>query len=249
MRFVALIPARYDSRRFPGKLLKKLGKKSLIYHTYSSAVATGLFDEVIVVTDSEKIYKEIKKNKGKAILNIKKHPSGTDRIAEAAKEMEADVFINIQGDEPFVNKNQILLLKQAFENDPQKKVDIASLMVKINHPDEFLDSNNVKVVTDKEGFALYFSRAPIPYPRDIEFDYAYKHIGIYAFRKEILEKIAVLPVSRLEQIEKLENLRFLENGFKIKMMETKHRNIGVDTPGDLEKAIRFLKEMENEKMD
>ena len=246
MKVVALIPARYDSERFPGKLLKKIGKQTVIYHTYQSAVKTGLFDEVIVVTDSDKIYKEIKKNKGQVLQSHLEHQSGTDRIAEVADKIDADIIINIQGDEPFVNKAQIALLIDIFKNDSLKKIDIASLMVKIYRHEEFINSNNVKVVVDKDNFALYFSRAPIPYPRDGKFKLAYKHIGVYAFRKEVLKQIAKLPVSKLEKIEKLENLRFLENGYKIKMQLTDKVNIGIDTPEDLEMAKSYLKDYENE---
>ncbi len=246
MKVVALIPARFDSQRFPGKLLKKLGDQSVISHTYRSAVETGLFDEVVVVTDSEKIFKEIKKNKGKALLSREEHQSGTDRIAEIANKIDADIIINIQGDEPFTNRDQIKSLIEAFEKDRTKEIDIASLMIKIYRHEEFINSNNVKVVVDNENFALYFSRAPIPYPRDGKFKSAFKHIGVYAFRKEVLKEIAELPVSSLENVEKLENLRFLENGYKIKMLCTDHLNIGIDTPEDLEMAKDLLKGKEKE---
>ncbi len=241
MKVVALIPARYDSQRFPGKLLAKLGENSVIFQTYLGAVNTGLFEEVFVVTDSDAIYEEIITHKGKAVKSKKEHQSGTDRIAEAAEEMEADIIINIQGDEPFVKKEQMAALIDVFARDQKREVDIASLMTKIENKEDFLNPNNVKVVVDKRNFALYFSRAPIPFPREGEFEFAYKHIGIYAFRKSVLREVTQLPVSRLEEIEKLENLRFLENGYKIKMVETGQANIGIDTPEDLERAIEFYK--------
>jgi len=241
MKVVALIPARYDSERFPGKLLKKIGPHSVIFHTYKSAVSTGLFDEVIVVTDSDKIYKEIKNNKGKVVRSYLSHQSGTDRIAEVIDKIDADIIVNIQGDEPFVNKKQIDQLINTFKQDDAREVDITSLMIKIFRYEDFTNSNNVKVVVDQNSFALYFSRAPIPYPRDGKFEYAYKHIGVYAFRKEVLKEISKLPVSRLEKIERLENLRFLENGYKIKLQLTDQVNIGIDTPDDLKIAQDFFK--------
>ncbi len=241
MKVIALIPARYDSSRFPAKLLQVIEDRTVIAHTYHSAVNTKLFDEVWVVTDSDKIEAEILKNKGKVIKSRKPHESGTDRIAEAAEYIEADIIINIQGDEPFVNKGQIASLIDAFKNDAEKQIDIASLMMPIDNEADFLNPNNVKVVVDRQQFALYFSRAPIPFPREGKFIRAYKHIGIYAFRKEVLEEVARLPVSELEKVEKLENLRFLENGYRIKMLETTHKNIGIDTPEDLEKARALYK--------
>ena len=237
-----MIPARYDSQRFPGKLMKDLAGKTVIRRTYEAVTDSGLFDEVIVVTDSELIFDEIKKYGGQVRMSKEQHATGTDRIAEFASGTDADIIINIQGDEPFINTQALQLLIETFENDAYEIIDIASLMIKIENKADFLNPNNVKVVTDTDGFAMYFSRAPIPYSRDNVFEKAYKHIGVYAFRKEILEEIAGLPPTDLEQIEKLENLRFLQNGMMIKMLETHSVNFGIDTEEDLQKAVRLLNE-------
>jgi len=236
-----MIPARYDSQRFPGKLMKDLAGKTVIRRTYEAALSSGLFDEVLVITDSELIYEEIQKHGGKAMMSQGQHATGTDRIAEFASATDAGIIINIQGDEPFINTEALQMLIEAFENDTYEVIDIASLMIKIDNKEDFLNPNNVKVVTDTDGFAMYFSRAPIPYSRDNVFEKAYKHIGVYAFRKEILEEIADLPQTDLEQIEKLENLRFLQNGMMIKMLETGMVNFGIDTEEDLQKAIEFFR--------
>ena len=240
MKIIALIPARYESTRFPGKLLKKLGDKTVISHTYDAAVSSKLFDDVFVITNNKDIYNEIKKRQGKVFISKKNHKTGTDRIAEFAQNIDADIFLNIQGDEPFINKEQLQSLIKIFKDDTEQKVDIASLMIKINKPEIFNNPNNVKVVFDRNRFALYFSRATIPYSREKKFNTAYKHIGVYAFRKSALIKISNLEETDLEKIEKLENLRFLENGFKIKMVETDKINFGIDTPNDLEQAEKYM---------
>ncbi len=237
-----MIPARFASTRFPGKLLKKLGNKTVIAQTYEAVVNSNLFDEVYVVTDHDGIANEIKNLDGNVFISKKQHDCGTDRIAEFATKIDADIFINIQGDEPFINKTQLINLINVFKNDKTQSIDIASLMTKIFDYDEFINPNNVKVVITKQEIALYFSRAPIPYPRDNNFDYAYKHIGVYAFRKKTLLKIAKLPQTKIEKIEKLENLRFLEYGFTIKMVKTKYINFGIDTPEDLESAKQYLEQ-------
>ena len=236
-----MIPARYDSQRFPGKLMKDLAGKTVISRTYEAAINSGLFTEVMVVTDSQIIFDEIKNQGGQVWMSTQDHQTGTDRIAEFASQTDADIIINIQGDEPFINQKALQSLIAVFENDTYEVVDIASLMIKIDNKEDFLNPNNVKVVTDTDGFAMYFSRAPIPYSRDYVFEKAYKHIGVYAFRKEILAEIAQLPQTDLEQIEKLENLRFLQNGMMIKMIETDTVNFGIDTEEDLQKAITYLK--------
>ena len=241
MKTVALIPARYDSQRFPGKLLKDLAGKSVILRTYEAAVSSGLFSEVYVITDHTGIYDEITQNGGKAKMSQSAYPTGTDRIAAFAQQIDADIFINIQGDEPFINQEALQSLIDTFEADTYEVIDIASLMIRMDNKADFLNPNNVKVVTDTDNFAMYFSRAPIPYSRDHIFEKAYKHIGVYAFRKEVLEEIAQLPQTGLEQIEKLENLRFLQYGFMIKMLETNTVNFGIDTEEDLKKAIEFIK--------
>lgn len=241
MKVIAVIPARYASTRFPAKLLQDLGGMSVIRRTYLAAVETGLFDDVFVVTDSHLIFDEIVQHGGKAIMSKKEHESGSDRIAEAVEDLAVDVVINVQGDEPFIDKKPLEMLVEVFRNDTTKRVDLASLMFEINDTTEIENPNNVKVITDKEGFALYFSRSVIPYPREVGVGVRYmKHIGIYAFRKQALMDFYNLPMGILEASEKLEQLRYLENGKRIMMVETTHGSIGIDTPEDLEKARQLF---------
>ena len=233
MKIVALIPARYAASRFPGKLMKILGDKPVILHTYLNTIATGLFDDVVVVTDSDEIYSVINKAGGKAIMSIKEYTSGTDRIAEVAVNIDADVFINVQGDEPFVYKDALDSLCKLF-SDPYTSV--GSLMHRIDKNDAN-NPNAVKVVTDLERNALYFSRSVIPYLRDADISCSfYKHIGVYGYRKETLLYISKLQPTRLEIAEKLEQLRVLENGIKIKLAEIKEWSVAIDTPEDFERA-------------
>jgi len=241
MKIIAVIPARYASTRFPAKLMQDLGGKTVILRTYEAAISTNLFDDVFVVTDSDLIFNEIISNGGKAIMSIKEHESGSDRIAEAVEKMEVDIVINVQGDEPFINKKPLEELIEVFKKDTEKKVDLGSLMFQIADKEEINNPNNVKVITDQQGFALYFSRSVIPYPREENVGVRYmKHIGIYAFRKEALMDFYRLPMLSLEASEKLEQLRYLEYGKRIKMVETSHVSIGIDTPEDLEKARKLL---------
>lgn len=241
MKIIAVIPARYASTRFPAKLMQDLGGKTVISRTYEAAVNTNLFDDVFVVTDSNLIYNEIINNGGKAIMSIKEHESGSDRIAEAVENLNVDIVVNVQGDEPFINSEPLAKVLEVFRNDFEKKVDLASLMVEIQDASEIENPNNVKVVTDQNGFALYFSRSVIPYPRDVNVGVRYmKHIGIYAFRKQALLDFYSLPMKSLEASEKLEQLRYLEYGKRIKMIETTHVGIGIDTPEDLEKARKMV---------
>lgn len=241
MKIIAVIPARYASTRFPAKLMQDLGGKTVILRTYEAAVETKLFDDVFVVTDSDLIYNEILSNGGKAIMSIKEHESGSDRIAEAVENMDVDVVINVQGDEPFINKKPLEQVIEIFKNDTNKKVDLASLMFEIKDKSEIENPNNVKVIVDQQGFALYFSRSVIPYPREENVGVRYmKHIGIYAFRKEALMDFYRLPMLALEASEKLEQLRYLEYGKRIRMVETDHGSIGIDTLEDLEKARKLL---------
>ena len=241
MKTIAVIPARYASTRFPAKLMQDLGGKTVILRTYQATVATNLFDDVFVVTDSELIYNEIVKNNGKAIMSIKLHESGSDRIAEAIENIDCDIVVNVQGDEPFTDKKPLQEVLSVFENDFDKKIDLASLMREITDNEAINNPNNVKVVTDQSGFALYFSRSVIPFPRDINVGVRYmQHIGIYAFRKKALLDFYLLPMKSLEASEKLEQLRYLEFGKRIKMVETDHVGIGIDTIEDLEKARKML---------
>ena len=241
MKIIAVIPARYASTRFPAKLMQDLCGKTVILRTYESAVNTRLFSDVFVVTDSILIYDEIISNGGKAIMSVKEHESGSDRIAEAVEHIEADVVINVQGDEPFINAEPLAKVIDVFRNDFQAQVDLASLMTEITDEDEINNPNVVKVVVDQNGFALYFSRSVIPYPREKNVGVRYfRHIGIYAFRKQAIMDFYRLPMKSLEASEKLEQLRYLEFGKRIKMVETTHVGIGIDTPEDLEKARRMM---------
>jgi 3-deoxy-manno-octulosonate cytidylyltransferase (CMP-KDO synthetase) len=237
MKIIAVIPARYASTRFPAKLMQDLGGKPVILRTYEAAKKANLFDDVFVVTDSNLIFDEIVSNGGKAIMSLKEHESGSDRIAEAVENMEVDIVVNVQGDEPFINTEALEKLIEVYKNDTQKKVDLASLMFEITEEAEINNPNNVKVVVDQNGFALYFSRSVIPYPREKNAGVRYmQHIGIYVFRKNALMDFYSLPMKSLEASEKLEQLRYLEFGKRIKMIETSDKSIGIDTPEDLEKA-------------
>lgn len=241
MKIIAVIPARYASTRFPAKLMQDLGGKTVILRTYEAAINTQLFDDVFVVTDSDLIYDEIVANGGKAIRSIKEHESGSDRIAEAVENLDVDIVINVQGDEPFIDTEPLAKVIEVFRNDTAKQVDLASLMCEITDETEINNPNNVKVVVDQNGFALYFSRSVIPYPREKNVGVRYmQHIGIYAFRKQALLDFYSLPMKSLEASEKLEQLRYLEFGKRIKMVETSHVGIGIDTLEDLEKARKML---------
>ena len=237
-----MIPARYSASRFPGKLMQDLGGKTVILRTYEATVATKLFDDVFVVTDSAIIYDEIINNGGKALMSKKEHDCGSDRIAEAVENLDIDVVINVQGDEPFTDKESLTKLIQVFKNDPNKEVDLASLMVHITDTDEINNPNTVKVIVDQSNFALYFSRSTIPYPRDTNAGVKYyKHKGVYAFRKQAILDFYKLPMLPLEASEKLEQLRYLEYGKRIKMVETDVQGIEIDTPEDLERANKLWK--------
>ena len=241
MKIIAVIPARYASTRFPAKLMQDLGGKTVIRRTYEAAIATQLFDDVFVVTDSDIIFEEIVSNGGKAIKSIKEHESGSDRIAEAIEHLEVDIVVNVQGDEPFIDADPLQKAIEVFKNDSSKQVDLASVMREITNEDDINNPNNVKVVVDQNGFALYFSRSVIPYPREKNVGVRYfQHIGIYAFRKQALLDFYSLPMQSLEETKKLEQLRYLEFGKRIKMVETTHVGIGIDTPEDLEKARKML---------
>jgi 3-deoxy-manno-octulosonate cytidylyltransferase (CMP-KDO synthetase) len=241
MKIIAVIPARYASTRFPAKLMQDLGGKTVILRTYEAALSTKLFDDVFVVTDSDIIFEEIVSNGGKAIKSIKEHESGSDRIAEAVQNLDVDIVVNVQGDEPFIDIDPLEKVIEVFKNDSARQVDLASVMREIKDEAEINNPNNVKVVVAQNGFALYFSRSVIPYPREKNVGVRYfQHIGIYAFRKQALLDFYSLPMQSLEASEKLEQLRYLEFGKCIKMVETTHVGIGIDTPEDLEKARKML---------
>jgi 3-deoxy-manno-octulosonate cytidylyltransferase (CMP-KDO synthetase) len=235
---IAMIPARYAATRFPAKLMQLLGGKTVIRHTYDSTMATKLFDEVIVVTDSDIIYNEITAHGGKAVMSKKTHESGSDRIAEAVADMDVDIIINVQGDEPFIKKDPLKKLVRLFD-DPL--VQVGSLMRKIEDDNELVKSSSVKVVVNKNNDALYFSRSVIPYAANTIIDVPYfLHVGVYGFRKETLLNFTQWPATKLEQIEKLEQLRYLENGVSIRMALVDFKSVAIDTPEDLERAETLL---------
>ena len=237
-----MIPARYAASRFPAKLMQNLAGKTVILRTYEATIATKLFSEVYVVTDSDIIYDEIISHRGKAIMSKKEHESGSDRIAEAVANVDCDIVVNVQGDEPFTERESLEKVLEVFKGDADKNIDLASLMVEIKDWEEINNPNTVKVIVDQNDFALYFSRGPIPFPRDKSVDSKYfKHKGIYAFRKQALLDFTVLPMQFLEATEKIECIRYLEYGKRIKMVETNVQGIEIDTPEDLERAKRLWK--------
>lgn len=251
MTAIVIIPARYESTRFPGKPLYPLKGIPIIQHVYKNSRRARLANDVIVATDSETIFERVFAFGGKAIMTDKKHPSGTDRIAEVATSMDYDIIVNVQADEPLVRPEMIDDVINVL-ND--KRASIGTLAKKIEDPREIIDPNVVKVVFDREGFAIYFSRAPIPFYRDewksifeiqnskleIRNFQCFKHVGIYSYRRDALVALASMEPTRLEQIEKLEQLRALENGMKIKIKETFFETYGVDTPEDLERIEKCL---------
>ena len=237
MKIIAMIPARYEASRFPGKLMKTLGDAPVIVQTYRATLQTQLFDDVFVVTDSELIFDTIVAAGGKALMSRLDHQSGSDRIAEAVHDMDVDLIVNVQGDEPFAEKRSLEKLIASFNTDFKKEIDLASLMVKIIDPKEIQNPNTVKVITDQRGLAIYFSRHAIPFSRDNSDETQFfKHKGVYAFRKQALLDFQKLEPQMLELSEKIECLRFLEHGRKIQMVETDVLGIEIDTPEDLEEA-------------
>jgi 3-deoxy-manno-octulosonate cytidylyltransferase (CMP-KDO synthetase) len=238
LKKIAVIPARFAATRFPGKLMQRIGDKTIIRMVYENVQAMSLFDDVLVVTDNDQIVEEIKAIGGNVKKSSQEHPSGSDRIAEAIMDMDVDVVVNVQGDEPFVKKDPLEKLVGVF-NDTS--VEVASVMQKLGADEDINNPNVVKVVCDKNNNALYFSRSPIPYKRNLQSSLPiYKHVGVYAFRKNTLLGFTKWPMGVLEQTEMLEQLRYLENGVKIKMIETTSTSIGIDTPEDLEKAKLFF---------
>ena len=237
MKVVAMIPARYDSSRFPGKLLENLHGKPLLLRTYETVNKMGIFDEIHIVTDSDKIEDKLLIH-GISILKSKeKHECGSDRIAELADKIDADIIINVQGDEPFTDSEDLSKLIDLFKNDIKGYIDLASLMMPINDRKAIENPNNVKVIVNRRHQALYFSRSPIPYLRNTvdQLQY-YKHVGIYAFRKQALIDFYKSPKGILERAEAIECIRHLENGKTIQMIKTDSPGIGIDTPEDLQEA-------------
>jgi len=238
MKIGAFIPARYAATRFPAKLMQILGDKTVIRHTYDNTVATGLFDSVYVVTDSEIIFKEITEHGGKAIMSKRSHESGSDRIAEAVQDLDIDIVVNVQGDEPFVKREPLEKVIAVFSDTT---VQVASLMQVLTDDTLIQDPNYVKVAVDKNNNALFFSRSVIPYPRSTDSPIVYyEHIGVYAFQKQALLNFTNWPMSPLEAAEKIECLRYLENGVSIKMVVTEYMGVEIDTPADLIKAAKLL---------
>jgi 3-deoxy-D-manno-octulosonate cytidylyltransferase len=243
MKVIALIPARLGATRFPAKMLAPLKGKSVIRRTYESALNTGLFDEVIVVTDSDEILNEIISNGGKAVKSKGEYESGTDRIAEVAADMQADVFVNVQGDEPFVQREPLAQLLELFKGNDGEKVQVASLVQRLADPEQIKDPNFVKVALDLTNNAIFFSRSVIPYPRNTSLDIPYyEHIGVYAFRKDALMSFTNWPMTPLEAAEKVECLRFLEHGIPMKMAITQYMGVEIDTPEDIIRAEQLMTE-------
>lgn len=241
MNIVALIPARYAATRYPAKLMQQLGNKTVIRHTYDNTLATGLFNDVWVVTDSPIIFNEITQHGGKALMSNKEHESGSDRIAEAAEQLDVDIIVNVQGDEPFVQKQPLQKLLDAFRND--ESVQVASLMQILTDEKLIADPNYVKVAVNNKMDALFFSRSVIPYQRDKNVNPVYyEHIGVYAFKKQALLQFTKWPITPLEAAEKIECLRYLENGVPLRMVVTEYMGVEIDTPADLERAGQLLQQ-------
>lgn len=242
LHIIAMIPARYGASRFPGKMMKELAGKPVIVRTYESTVKTQLFNEVYVVTDNVTIAQAIEAVGGKAIMTREDHVCGSDRIAEAVATISCDIVVNVQGDEPFITKEDLEPVLDVFYQEDGAQIDLASVMTPL--PDEVAiqNPNNVKVIVDARDYALYFSRSPLPYVRDKEqATITYKHKGIYAFRRQAILDFERLPMQPLEAAEKIECIRFLEHGKKIKMVRSTNNSIGIDTPEDLENAIKIYK--------
>lgn len=239
MDAIGIIPARYQSTRFEGKVLKDLLGKSVIQHVWDNARHASTLEDLIVATDDERIEAEVRRFGGKAILTAKEHKSGTDRLREVVNPIDVKVIVNIQADEPLLHPSMIDDIVRPLLED--EGIDMATLKKLITDPEELTNPNVVKVVTDKNDYALYFSRSMIPCPRVKKDARFYKHIGLYAFTKDFLFTFTNLPPSELEEVEGLEQLRVLENGYKIKVVETQFDTIGIDTSEDLERAREVLK--------
>lgn len=244
MKAIALIPARYNASRFPGKLMSLLGGKTVILRTYEATCRAGLFDEVCVVTDSSVIYDEIINHGGKALMSLTEHECGSDRIAEAASHFpDADLIVNVQGDEPFTRREPLEALLDVFSGPDADQIDLASLIHPMEDLSQIDDPNFVKVVVDRHFFALMFSRSRIPYPRAVLEDTVYyEHVGVYAFRREALLEFSRTPMGMLERAEKIECLRYLENGRKMKMVVIPYMGVEIDTPDDLLNAEKYLQQ-------
>ena len=241
-KIIAMIPARYASSRFPGKMLASLGGKPVIVRTCEAAAGMGLFDEVYAVTDDSRIREAVTAAGIPCIMSRREHETGSDRIAEAVEGLDCDIVVNIQGDEPFTRKQVIEQVLRPFYMEDGDSIDLCTLKEQMDSHEDISNPNNVKVITDISGSALYFSRSPIPYPRDPRSGARWwRHIGIYAFRRQALEMFSRWPMGELEASEKIECLRFLEHGRRIKVVETSGMRVSIDTPEDLAEAERILK--------
>ena len=245
MKIVAAIPARLNSSRLPKKLLREICGKTLIARTYEATVNSKIFDDVLVITNSPEIIAELESSNIKYIFDDNNYQTGTDRIAGVASKIEADIIINVQGDEPFINSNTIESILNTFKHDKENNIKIVSVMTPIKDDQELKNPNNVKVFTDMSNNAIYFSRHPIPFKIDLNISKAHKHVGIYAFRKKSLIEFAKLNVGELESSEKIEALRLIENDIKIKMINSNDTFIGIDTEEDIQKAIKIFCEKGN----
>lgn len=240
MKFLGVIPSRYASTRLEGKPLKDICGHTMIEWVYKRTKLSNL-DEVVVATDDERIYKEVERFGGKAILTSKEHENGTSRIAEVCTKYEDyDVIVNVQGDEPLIEPEMINSIINSFKEDDT--ISMSTLKYKIDTMEEIENPNYVKVITDKKGYALYFSRSVIPYPRKLDIQNYYKHMGIYGYKRDFVVEYAKMEPTPLELSESLEQLRALENGYRIKVMETPYKIIGVDTQEELEKVREYIKE-------
>ena len=238
MKAIGVIPARYAATRFEGKVLATLYGKPVIQHVWEKAKKAHTLDELIVAADDERIIKAVESFGGKATLTAKEHPSGTDRLREVVNPLDVNIVVNVQADEPLLHPSMIDELVTALQQD--KEIVMATLMKKIDNTEEINNPNVVKVVVDKDNFALYFSRATIPYHKQVDARCYYKHIGLYSYTKDFLFTFVNMPRSFLEKTEELEQLRALENGYKIKVLETSYNTVGIDTPEDLQKAEQIL---------
>jgi 3-deoxy-manno-octulosonate cytidylyltransferase (CMP-KDO synthetase) len=239
MKAVGVIPARFASSRFPGKPLAKIFDKPMIQWVYERASQSKALSEVIIATDHSTIIKACEKFRAKALMTSASHLTGTERVAEVAEGLNAEIIVNIQGDEPLIRPESIDKVISPFYEDD--RVQISTLKYAIEGKQELEDPNVVKVIVDKDDYAIYFSRLPIPYQRNAVDNFIhYKHIGIYAYKRDILLKLAKLKPSPLEKIEALEQLRFLENGYRIKVIETNYNSFGIDTPEDLKRILKML---------
>ena len=243
MRFIGIIPARYGSSRFPGKIIAKIAGKPMIQWVYERASGSAMLDQLFVATDDEKVMECVKSFGGNSVMTRKDHQSGTDRIAEAVSNLDADIVVNIQGDQPILDSEMIDEAVRPFLEDPSLLMSTIKTKISSEH---YNDPSVVKVVVDENDYALYFSRALIPFSRENVEVEVYEHVGLYVYRKEFLIKVSKMPQSYLEKIELLEQLRVLEKGYKIKVVETKSKSaagVSVDTPEDLVKVEKINEEM------